>query len=586
MLNLKLKKIFWTVITLLIVSVSPIVAANSSIDEFKALSGQEAANFVIPDEMRLVKEFYMDKYGLTYERYQQLYGEAQVLGGQITIYKTQDGTVKNVIGNYFSNIAPTNTVGLTKAGAKGLVDRDIGAKGQRKRVVDLMINPDSGQYFYRIETLTDHHRWFHWINAENGGTLNKYDGLAHSDGTGVDGGSRDLTGLTTFNNSLYEMISSDGRLTTYDAKNRNKLPGVLATDDDDTWDAEQQAPLVDAHFYASVTDHYLNGQHGFNWFSHYSQGMVSSAHLKRNYNNAYWNGYQMAYGDGDGTTFTALSGDLDVVGHELTHGVTDATSNLIYQNESGALNEAFSDIMGSAIEFHHYGQSYDGLWTIGEDITPNDNGIRNMEDPGEDGDPSHYSERYTGTGDNGGVHTNSGIANHWFYLLVKGGQNSDPFYASGTDVSGIGLVAAEQIAFLGFTGLTVSADFCAARASTIAVALNLALSVEVDDAWDEVGVNDALCNGGGGGDGSTTGPVITDVTATSTRGTKFKIRWYTDIAATGEITFSCCGTYAVNSTLETEHSKQFNGSKGYLYEYFVKSTAGSSTTDGPYYHQN
>ena len=84
------------------------------------------------------------------------------------------------------------------------------------------------------------------------------------------------------------------------------------------------------------------------------------------YNNAYWNGSQMAYGDGDGSNFVELSGDLDVVGHELSHGVTDATSDLIYQNESGALNEAFSDIMGTAIEFY-YGS---GNWTIGEDVTP------------------------------------------------------------------------------------------------------------------------------------------------------------------------------------------------------------------------
>jgi len=94
--------------------------------------------------------------------------------------------------------------------------------------------------------------------------------------------------------------------------------------------------------------------------------MVSSAHLQRNYNNAYWNGSQMAYGDGDGVTFIEFPGDLDVVGHELSHGVTDATSNLIYQNESGALNEAFSDIMGTSIEYY-YGT---GNWTIGEDIMP------------------------------------------------------------------------------------------------------------------------------------------------------------------------------------------------------------------------
>ncbi|MBU1878410.1 MAG: M4 family metallopeptidase, partial [Chloroflexi bacterium] len=211
----------------------------------------------------------------------------------------------------------------------------------------------------------------------------------------------------------------------------------------------------------------------------------------------------MAYGDGDGVTFIELCADLDVVAHELSHGVTEATSNLIYQYESGALNEAFSDIMGTSVEFY-YGS---GNWTIGEDIMPSANGIRNTANPNEDGDPSHYADRYTGTADNGGVHTNSGIANHWFYLLVNGDQNANPARASGTNVAGIGISAAEQIAFLGFTALPANATFCNARAATMAVAGSR--EANVADAWDEVGVDDTLC-GGGGGDGSLAVTVSTD----------------------------------------------------------------------------
>ena len=88
-----------------------------------------------------------------------------------------------------------------------------------------------------------------------------------------------------------------------------------------------------------------------------------------------------------------------------------------------------------------------------------------MANPGEDGDPSHYLDRYTGTSDNGGVHTNSGIINHWFYLLVNGGKNAKPSRASATGVQGIGLAAAEDIVFLGFTALPASATFCSARAA-------------------------------------------------------------------------------------------------------------------------
>jgi thermolysin len=336
---------------------------------------------------------------------------------------------------------------------------------------------------------------------------------------------------------------------------------------------------VDAHFYANVTDVFLQSRFGFDWLEHYGQGMRSSAHFGRNYNNAGWNGAQMVYGDGDGRTFIEFSGDLDVVGHELSHGVTEATSNLVYQNLSGALNEAFSDMMGSAIEYS-YGS---GNWTIGEDITPGTNGLRNMANPGEDGDPSHYADRYTGTSDNGGVHTNSGIANHWFYLLVDGGQNANSNRRDGVAVQGIGLAAAQEIAFDGFTALPATADFCAARASTIAVGGGYSTSVAA--AWDEVGVDEALCSGGGSGD--VTAPAISTVASSDLKGTKFQIAWTTDEPSTSVVTFTGIGSYS-NSSLVTSHSMSFTGSNGVLYEYRVTSTdaSGNSRTEGPFYHQN
>ena len=196
----------------------------------------------------------------------------------------------------------------------------------------------------------------------------------------------------------------------------------------------------------------------------------------------------MTYGDGDGSRMIELSAGLDVVGHELAHGVIEATSKLIYKGESGALNEAFSDIMGTSIEFW-YGP---GDWTIGEDVPLHGKGIRNLAAPQLHNHPSHYADRYTGTGDNGGVHINSGIVNHWYYLLVNGGQNAKSAHASGTNVQGIGKWAATQIVFVGFTHLSQSADFCAARASTIAFAGDN--KANVADAWDEVGVDDALCS--------------------------------------------------------------------------------------------
>lgn len=570
---------------LLIFSTAAWSAPGNGNSGFTALNGAAAASFQLPVDARLVRTTNLKAPGLVAKRYQQMVGDAEVLGGQLTILGNASGGIVAVIGAHFPNLMSTNEIKLKGNAAQGVAASRIGGGGTWKS--RLMINPASGRFFFIVENQRPDSRWFHWVDAENGSVLNAYDGLTTGSGVGVQGDVKDLTGLTTFSGGRFELISSDGRQTTYDAKSKNRLPGTLATDDDDNWDTSGSASpgqpaLVDAHFFANVTDEYYLNTHSFNWIDHYSQGMISSAHVKRRYNNAYWNGSQMAYGDGDGATFVELSGDLDVVGHELSHGVTEATSNLIYQNESGALNEAFSDIMGTSIEF----ANNMGNWTIGEDITVGTNGIRNMADPNEDGDPSHYADRYTGTSDNGGVHINSGIANHWYYLLVNGGQNANPARASGTAVTGIGLAAAEQIAFLGFTSLNATADYCAARAATMAIAG--VSETNVVGAWDEVGVTDAMCAGsGGGGSGSGDAPVIADVTSQSQKGTRFQITWTTDIPATTEVSFTCCGTYT-KAELVTNHKYSFRGSNGFLYEYYVTSDDGSgnASTAGPFYHQN
>ena len=589
------RKRFFSILLMIIMLFSFIMPASATGDNgqggFRALRGAQAAAFNVPNDMSLVRHNDLSNYGVQGYRYQQVFNGVKVFGGQLSVYKNSMGDTFAVIGGYYPSLVASSAVKLNSGQAKAAIAKRSEAVGQL--FSELMINPSNGRYFYIVESRGFDSRWFYWVDAENGNLLNSYDGFADGSGVGVLGDVKDLTGLTTFSGGVYQMVSSDGRQKTYDALGRNQLPGTLATDSDDVWDlagsaSPGQGALVDAHFYARVTDDYYLNNHGFDWMDSYPQGMVSSAHYKRNYNNAGWNGSQMIYGDGDGTTFINFSADLDVVGHELSHGVTEATSNLIYQNESGALNESFSDMMGAAIEYHYYGANYDGLWTLGEDIGPDGSpyadGLRSFADPTVYGDPSHYADLYTGTGDNGGVHTNSSISNHWFYLLVNGGQNVNPAYASGTNVQGISFEAAEDIVYLGFTALTAGADFCDARASTIAVAGNN--DTNVADAWDEVGVDESLCGGGSSGGGGN-GPVISNVSANKTRGNSFVITWTTDVPSTSEVSFSCCGTYK-DSALVISHSMSFNGSKGVLYEYFVTSedANGNRTTKGPFQHQN
>jgi bacillolysin len=500
------------------------LAQSAPQEGFRALKDAQAAAFKLPNDVRLVTSFDLPRYGLTYERYQQVFGPAgaEVLGGQLTLLKEGSAT-RYVIGAHYPAIRPGNAVNLTAAQARQRATHDVGAAGQR--ITTLMINPGSGRYFYRVETRRADARWFHWIDAGDGALLNKFNAIMYDCdvasapcGYGVQytedtSDVKDLSSLTTGSGGNFQLISTDGRQETHDqGSSRRPFLGPVATDSDNAWVAigdvsPAQQALVDAQYYANVTDDYYLGVHGYDWVAAATAAgandrMEIHAHYSSDYNNAFWSGSYIALGDGDQATFRELTA-LDVVGHELTHGVTDFTSGLIYQDESGALNEAFSDMMGSSMEFWADTNSLEPAasigpdWFIGEDVyLPADTyrGFRNMADPNEDGDPSHYDDRYTGTSDNGGVHTNSGIANHWYYLLINGGQNANTARASGSHVQGIGLAAAEPIAFLGFTALPADASFCDARASTIAVAGGN--SDNAADAWDEVGVNAALCDGG------------------------------------------------------------------------------------------
>ncbi len=151
---------------------------------FRALSGAEAAFFVLPGDVELTNSMRLERYGLTYERYQQFFGAAKVLGGQLTLHRDDTGAITTVIGAHYPGIAPANAVGLTAANARGIAERDIGAAGERS--VELMIDPRTGRHFFRVETQRPDSLWVLWIGAQNGQIINKYDALKYLDcATGV-----------------------------------------------------------------------------------------------------------------------------------------------------------------------------------------------------------------------------------------------------------------------------------------------------------------------------------------------------------------------------------------------------------------
>ncbi|WP_371745559.1 M4 family metallopeptidase [Myxococcus sp. CA033] len=223
--------------------------------------------------------------------------------------------------------------------------------------------------------------------------------------------------------------------------------------------------------------------------------ITSTVHYGASYVNAYWDGIQIVFGDGDGVNSGQLGLDLDVVSHEITHAVTQYESGLVYRNESGALNESLSDIAAAICESWARGGAIDAdVWKIGEDIwTPNIGGdaLRYMDNPTRDGSSKdYYPERYTGTADNGGVHWNSGIQNLVFKLLVTGGTH--PRGKTPINVAGVGMNRAAQTFYFAATNYyTSTTTMSQAKAYTVQAAqdrYDASVVNAVRDAWGAAGV--------------------------------------------------------------------------------------------------
>ena len=218
----------------------------------------------------------------------------------------------------------------------------------------------------------------------------------------------------------------------YDLKGRNfsALPGKLVR-------SEGEGPTKDpavneAYDHSGVTYDFYRDVFRRNSLDDKGMSLISSVHLLRKLNNAFWNGEQMVYGDGDGREFIRFTNSLDVVGHELSHGVVTHTCNLAYEGESGALNEHFADAFGVMVKQWKLGQTAARAdWLIGAGIMGPKTKAKSLRtfkagkayenDPilGTDPQPKHLKDRYKGSDDNGGVHINSGIPNHAFYLTAR-----------------------------------------------------------------------------------------------------------------------------------------------------------------------
>ncbi len=223
--------------------------------------------------------------------------------------------------------------------------------------------------------------------------------------------------------------------------------------------------------------------------------ILTYAHLGTEFNNAYWNGYALAFGDGDGISYKPFV-STDVIGHEFTHALTQHSANLVYSQESGALNESYSDIFGVAIDF--YANPNSANFLLGDEISITNTPIRNMQDPNATFHPDTYLGAYWDF--NQEVHKNSQVQNHWFYLLCQGGNGINDLGQT-YSISPIGMTDGAAIAYRTLTVyLTPNSTYADARTYSIQSAIDLfgACSqqvIEVTNAWHAVGVGNMFSFG-------------------------------------------------------------------------------------------
>lgn len=297
--------------------------------------------------------------------------------------------------------------------------------------------------------------------------------------------------------------STGGGIETYNLqRTRDYTQAADFTDSNNVWDnvnSFQDEVATDAHWGAQMTYNYFLNKHNRNSYDNKGTKLLNFVHYDLNYANAFWDGQRMTYGDGNGSSFTALI-SLDIAAHEMAHGVTQNTAGLIYRNEWGALNESFSDIFAATTEA--YGTPNNANYRVGELITSTGLGIRSMSDPKSMGDPDTYLAGiwYTGPLDNGGVHINSGVQNYWFYVLSEGDSAQNDL-GDDYNVTGIGMDKAGQIAYRNLAYyLTRTSEYKDARAGSLQAAEDIfgVCSNElktVAEAWYAVGVGKRLQDG-------------------------------------------------------------------------------------------
>lgn len=415
-----------------------------------------------PSKNLTVNKEETDSLGMKHVKLQQTYKGLPVEGTEVRVHYNQNGEVQTVNGQYNNQLTEKVIDTSTKITeiealkiAKASVDAPSKLNYQPTTELVLYSFEQKDYVAYKVNLTflgNQPGNWFVFIDARTGQLIDQYNALMHTGeykaskgmGLGVKGNHRTLNiSHRNIPNSkqgtqfyLYDISKPNTEeIKTFDFKNQwdsrdIQLPGELISSKDAAFTDDYERAGVDAHYNSEKVYQYFLKEHNRNSIDGKGMAIISSVHYGENYNNAFWDGYQMTYGDGDGSYMVSLSAGLDVAAHEMTHGVTTTSSNLKYRFESGALNEAFSDIFGALID--------EDDWELGEDIMGEEaqstgrTSLRSLSNPskysvnaayvpygnGSGKYPKHMSEFYDLPMrlNNGGVHINSSIINHAAYL--------------------------------------------------------------------------------------------------------------------------------------------------------------------------
>ncbi|WP_392544660.1 M4 family metallopeptidase [Oryzobacter telluris] len=450
-------------------------------------SNDRSALGLSSDEQLVKRSVVTDRDGTTHTRYDRTWKGLRVIGGDLVVEKSKSGDVEQVRYNADRKdvSAKTTSPGVAKQEAVATGEKRSNAKGEKSEG-ELVVWAGTGTPRLAYDVLTTGtladqtpSRLHTIVDADTGEVITSFDEVVK--GTGNSQYSGSVTLNSTQSGSTWLLKDTLGNYTT-DLNGATSGTGTQFTDADNIWGngstTSRQTAGVDAQYGAEKTYAYYNSVLGRAGIWNNGTGARSRVHYGNAYVNAFWDGTQMTYGDGSGNLKPLTS--IDVAAHEMSHGVTENTAGLVYSGDAGGLNEATSDIFGTAVEWYANSAADPGDYLIGEKIDINGNGtpLRYMDKPSKDG--ASQDCWTTGT-KNLDPHYSSGPLNHWFFLASEGSgaktingvaYNSPTCNAS--TVTGAGRTNIEKVWYRTLsTKLTSTSTYAAARNGAIASAKEL-----------------------------------------------------------------------------------------------------------------